>query len=123
MNKTYIPTLAVLVLLAMLHYFATEYYLYVRYPGFDILMHILGGIGLSLAVYWVLSTFFKDYTITLPKVIILTILAGFAWETLEAYYDIAGAPIGTHAYYLDSAKDLINDTVGACISCFFLRKK
>lgn len=122
MNKIYIPALLLVILLAVAHFIASKYSLYVRYPGYDIGMHILGGIGIALSVYATLFTFFKIQRPSFWAVIILVFIAGFLWEAFEAYYDIAGAPVGTRAYYFDAVKDLFNDTLGAVIACFFLRK-
>ncbi|MDP3962723.1 MAG: hypothetical protein Q8Q03_02575 [bacterium] len=122
MNKIYIPALLLVILLAVAHFIASKYSLYVRYPGYDIGMHILGGIGIALSVYATLFTFSKIQRPSFWTVIILVFIAGFFWEAFEAYYDIAGAPVGTRAYYFDAVKDLFNDTLGAVIACFFLRK-
>jgi VanZ family protein len=43
------------------------------------------------------------------------ICIGLAWEVFESVYGIAGAEVGTFDYYVDSIKDLINDSVGAII--------
>lgn len=123
MNRTYIPALLTLILLAVLHFLASAYSLYVRLPGYDIPMHIIGGAGLALSIYWIFVTFFKDIKVSILRVIILTILIGISWELLEYYYDIAGAPLGTIRYYLDTTKDILNDTVGALIAIYFLYRK
>ena len=99
MNKTYIPTLFCLVALAVLHKFASAGHWYVRYPGFDIFMHILGGVGLALATYWILVTFFSKY-FQAGKPLFWTLM-GFtfllraAWEIMEGLNNIARAPVAT----------------------------
>jgi uncharacterized membrane protein YjdF len=125
MNKTYIPALLFLILLALFHYFGNHFYLYVRINGYDIMMHILGGMGVALSVYWVLKTFCKGHTFSsyFWPLIIITFIGGCAWEIMEAYYDIAGAPVGTVAYWIDTIKDLFDDTLGAVIIYFSIRKK
>lgn len=122
MNKTYIPTIIVLLSLSILHFLASEKHWYYQYHGFDIFMHILGGIGLALAIYWILATLFKTSTPSFWTIVALTFLAGVAWEVMECIYDIAGAPLGTMAYYVDTAKDICNDTLGAIIAYFFLER-
>jgi hypothetical protein len=123
MNKTYIPTLIVLVALASLHFYASANHLYHTIGWYDIMMHILGGVGIALSIYWILLTFFKDTNPSLLRVILYTFIAGFFWEAFETMNDIAGAPLGTTAYFIDSAKDLINDTLGAILAMVFLPKK
>ncbi len=122
MNKTYIPALLSVILLAWLHSMASAGHWYVRYPGFDILMHILGGMGLAFSVYWILRTFFPRYRCSFWHIILVTFIAGAMWEVFEAINNIAGAPVGTPRYYLDLAKDLVNDTLGAIVAAYFLRK-
>lgn len=127
MNKTYIPALGTVTALAILHKFASDGHWYVRYPGFDILMHILGGVGLAFATYWILVTFFSKYfKAGYPMfwtLIACTFLLGLAWEVMEGMYNIAGAPVGTGKYYFDVAKDLVNDTLGAIIAAYFIERK
>ncbi len=123
MNKTYIPALILVSLLATLHFIASAYSLYVRYPGYDIMMHILGGVGIAVSVHWFFLTFFKNTKVSFWKVVLIVFLIGLAWELFEAYYDITGAPVGTPAHYRDAIKDLFNDTLGAVVGVFFLRKK
>jgi hypothetical protein len=126
MNKTYIPAIVTLLALAGLHKLASNGHWYIRYPGFDILMHILGGIGLALSLYWFLVTFFsRRFKAGKPlfwTLVGYTFLLGVAWEIMEAAFDIAGAPLWTHAYYLDTSKDLTNDVLGAIIAAYFIEK-
>jgi hypothetical protein len=87
------------------------------------MMHILGGIGIALSLFWFFKTLNKGvadkdiYT----KVVIFTVVAGLIWEGIETYYNIAGAPVGTIAYYVDTIKDLIDDTLGSFIALFLLK--
>lgn len=122
MNKAYIPTLIILILMAVLHYFASIHHFYIRFYGFDIFMHILGGAGLACAIYWILVTFFPGHALSFFKLVILTVIAGIIWEGIETANDIAGAPVGTLAYYVDTVKDLFDDLLGALIAVYFLKK-
>ena len=61
MNKTYIPTLISLVLLATLHFVANAYHLYHLISWYDVMMHILGGVSIALSLYWIIVTFFKKF--------------------------------------------------------------
>lgn len=124
MNKTYIPAILVLILVYVLHVSGSIFGFYNDIWWYDIMMHMLGGIGIALSAYWFLKTISKneiDKNIGI-KVIVLTIVAGLLWEGIEAYYDIASAPIGSGAYYFDTVKDLIDDTIGGFIALFFINK-
>jgi hypothetical protein len=123
MNKTYIPALIVVIALAVIHKIASANYWYVRFPGFDIFMHILGGAGIALSIYWILRTFFPKHKVSFWSIVVWTVLGGVLWEGFEMMNDIAGAPVGTSLYYLDTAKDLVDDTLGAVIAAFFIGKK
>ncbi len=122
MNRTYIPTLIILAIFAILHYVGGSNHWYYRFPGFDIIMHILGGIGLAFSIYWILSTFFKSVNTSFLIIVILTVVAGIIWEWMEYEYDIAGGILGTTAYYVDTIKDLCSDTLGAIIAFIFIKK-
>jgi len=41
----------------------------------------------------------------------------------EGYYDIAGAPLWTGAYFVDTIKDLIDDMIGGAIVAWVLFRK
>lgn len=124
MNKTYIPAVFVLAFLAISHYFGSKYYLYLKISWYDIVMHMIGGMGMALAFYWFVSTFFKNVDIDrhLWIIILVGFVGGLSWEAFESYFNIAGAPVGTLRYYIDTTKDLINDILGSIIIYFSLKK-
>ena len=100
-------TLFSLVLLYVLHVSAIDDYWYLYYPYFDIPMHILGGVCLALSAFFIL----KDS----KHIIILTIIGGISWEIFEVYFNIAGYPVSSILYKMDTAKDIANDTLGAVL--------
>ncbi len=123
MNKIFLPAILVLLLVYVLHIIGFTYAFYTTTWWYDVMMHILGGIGISLSVFWFFKTLNKnvlDKDIYV-KVIIFTILAGLLWEGIETFYGIAGAPVGTIAYYVDTIKDIIDDTLGAFITLFLIK--
>lgn len=122
MNKTYIPALITSIILAAVHFVASENHWYVRYYGTDVFMHVLGGAALAFAIYWILVTFIPRFVPSFWMLVVLTFFAGIAWEALETLYNIAGAPVGTPRYYVDTVKDLCNDTIGALITAYFIKK-
>ena len=116
MNKIILPviTLISLILLYVLHIYAIDYFWYLHFPYFDIIMHILGGFCIAMSAYFVLKN---------PKYIIfLTVLAGIIWEIFEVYYDISGWPIDSLAYKIDTIKDILNDTLGAIFAWILIIK-
>jgi hypothetical protein len=95
-----------------------HWHLYDAIWSYDIFMHILGGLGIGLSI----AAFLEMHTpgIADKRRIVMygVILAGVLWELFEAHYNIAGAPVGTKAYYIDTAKDLIDDALGGFIAAF-----
>ncbi|MEK9201010.1 MAG: hypothetical protein AAB909_03510 [Patescibacteria group bacterium] len=125
MNKTYIPAILILVLVFVLHYFGIHYYLYIRFTGYDIMMHVLGGVGLGLALHWFFKTFFTNLSAKKHfwSLLIGIIILGLLWEVMEGYYDITIAPVGTLLHWVDTVKDIINDTIGMLVAYLFVKDK
>jgi hypothetical protein len=133
--KTYLFALITVVLLFVGHIIGGEYNLYRHLHGYDIFMHILGGLGIGFSITAVLGScidFFElkkrdalrmqlhhNYWI----IIVLVFIGGFLWELFEAYYNIAGAPVGTKAYYIDTLKDLVDDMIGGCVAVYVWRRR
>jgi uncharacterized membrane protein YjdF len=91
---------------------------YYRMPFFDIAMHILAGAAIAL-----LFSAFIDSRF-LPKkhgrwiIVGGTMAVGIIWELFEAYYGLTGYKVGTQLYQLDTAKDLLDDLLGATLVAF-----
>lgn len=124
MNKTYIPAIIILAIVFILHYIGIDNHLYIRFPGYDIMMHILGGAGIAFSLFWFIKTWKSDFDSKKTFLIVLlgTIFLGLLWEVLEGVYDITGAPLWTDKYWIDTIKDIINDTLGMLIAYFLIRK-
>lgn len=107
MKKIILPTSAILVLSLVLYLHLNGMYehWYVNYDFFDLLVHFLGGVGITLSAFYILKN--------TKYVILITIIAGILWEIFEVYFDITGWPLHTWAYKLDTLKDLLVDTLGA----------
>ncbi len=90
-------------------------YLYVKFWFYDIIVHILGGVGIAFSTLYILEN---------PKYIIIsTIIFGILWEIFEAYYGISGSPVGSFPYIIDTTKDLIDDLIGALIVLSIIKSK
>lgn len=86
---------------------------YFQYDWYDVMMHIMGGITLGFLGFQVAISHRHIREFSWKKVILAVFLIGLAWEIFEAIFNIAGAPLGTSAYYVDTVKDLFNDCLGA----------
>jgi hypothetical protein len=112
-------SLALTILLYVLHLLAVEHYLYWYYWWFDYMMHFLAGLASGLAVYWVLfgSGLWRRQAdkVLLPilSVLISLIIAGVWWEVFEYVNGITDSHEG---YRLDITHDLIMDSLGALVA-------
>lgn len=80
-------------------------------------MHILGGV---MAGFYSASVL-RFCSVKERVVYILTgvLIVGVAWELLELYFkvDVLG-----FKYWKDTAKDIVNDTIGGIIAIYIWRK-
>ena len=122
--KISLITLLILTAVLYFHLQGMAEYLYVKYWYYDIMMHILGGAGIAMSAYC-FAIFFNIECLKskIWKIIILTFIAGVAWELFEVYYNIAGARLWTTAYYIDTTKDLIDDVIGSVIVYYLIRRQ
>jgi VanZ family protein len=114
-SKLAVITLISLVVLLLLHVYGMSQHWYLYFPFFDLITHFLGGMGIALSALYVLKN---------PKHIIwITILAGIVWEIFEVYFDIMGWPVSSRAYKIDTAIDIVMDTLGALVVWFVANRK
>ncbi|MEK7501761.1 MAG: hypothetical protein AAB777_02665 [Patescibacteria group bacterium] len=92
--------------------------LYVSFPPYDIFMHILGGIGIGLALCAAVRLHGSKIIHKYRVIIIGVLFVGIIWELFEMYYDITGEPLWSTPYYIDTAKDLIDDIIGGGIAVY-----
>lgn len=116
-SKSKLPaiTIALSLLLFVLHSKAIDGYWYLKIPFYDLITHFLGGVCIALSALYVLKN---------PRYIIpITIIVGLAWEVFEVYYGISGWPLHTLNYWVDSVKDMFVDTLGALVVYIIYRNK
>ena len=125
----YIFALVMLVIVLAAHSFGLTG-AYVEYGWYDIMMHILGGMGIALSVIAFLPLFKRFWMAIIKKpvrnsrrfVVGIVIFVGIVWELFEIYFNITSYPLWTKMYYLDTLKDLVDDTIGALVVVYvFMR--
>ena len=101
---------------------------------FDMLMHFLGGLWVSLFALWMyffvftnkissLSTFLKKHVGVVSFALLSVLIIGFSWELFEVGVDNA-IEFSNVRSLLDSASDLAWDAAGGMLGAlYFLRKK
>jgi hypothetical protein len=119
---TYLWSLAILSIVLVGQILAIDG-LYAKMPLVDIPLHILGGIGIGLFIAAMIGSGALKFKSKKRGIIAGVILAGIAWESIEVYYNITGYVPGTKMYYLDTAKDLIDDIIGGLAAIWFTRNR
>ena len=120
---SYISALVILTVLLVVNILGPNVtHIDMRY--FDIVLHLLGGAGLGFFFAGLTASFRSGRWHRISSIILLVGFCGIVWELFEIYYDITGYTLWTRLYYLDTAKDLINDALGGgLIAWFIVRKK
>lgn len=108
--------LALSVLIGFLQTLAIKYSLYFELPWLDIIMHILGGIWISLIFFS--FSFFKKGTMPSP-LFLLTVSVGsvlsvsFFWEIIELLFK--NTSLSDPLYLLDTLSDFISAVLGSLL--------
>lgn len=114
------------IVLAILNLLAFQGFWYWRFWWFDLVMHLIGGVVLSLFVLWLYATYDPDGMNRSPMVMIFAlafssiILFGLFWELFEFTSDSANrfALVPKEIYALqtgvvDTLTDLLSDVLGS----------
>lgn len=117
-------TLLILMSVLLLHLYGMAEHLYIKYWFYDIIAHILGGVGITMSLYCI-SLFLKIEinNKVLSIILLLTFLAGLSWELFEIYFKLTGSRLWTMPYYFDTVMDLLNDMIGSVLVCLTIKYK
>lgn len=117
-----------IVVIAILHFSAFQFYLYWRFWWFDVLTHFLGGLWIAISFLWL---FFQSGFVNVAKnnknyslavALLSSFIIGIMWEIFEYYFGIAVTDASN--YTIDTVTDISLDVVGGIIAyCFFVFKK
>lgn len=117
-------TLVLSFALLYLHIQGMASHLYMNYWFYDIILHFLGGVCVSLALFCIAKLFKISFILNnLWLLILSTFVIGFGWELFELAYGISGHDFGTREYNIDTVKDLIMDTLGGSLALYFYKNK
>lgn len=121
--KTYLLALLVLAFLLAFHALGIAEYYYLYFWFYDIVAHILGGLGIGLFAIAVLKTFWPSFLRRnrWQKIALCVFLVGLGWEAFEVYFNIAGYNFGTKMYFVDTVKDLVDDVIGGLLAVYIAR--
>ena len=122
-NRAYIPAIIFLTIAFILHTLGGAYHFYTIITWYDDPLHFISGLGLGFSFYWILTEFWNG----LPgkniwAIVGLVLIAATVWECFEAFYDLAGYPVGSVAYCIDTVKDIINGIVGSIAALIIIKE-
>ncbi|MFA5934431.1 MAG: hypothetical protein WC827_00895 [Candidatus Paceibacterota bacterium] len=126
-QKIFIASFVTLIIVASLNYFGGKFYWYWTYKWFDIPMHMLGGLWISLFSLSLYAFFYKKLSILNYRMNVLGIVAfavlsiGVSWELFELLGGITSLHDGT-SYWIDTISDIMNDSIGGLVGYFFFIK-
>jgi hypothetical protein len=115
-------------ILAVMHYVGTTFHIYYSYKWFDIPVHIVAGIWISLTVFWLLPYVTKDYSIKNYR--IKSILVGLisvlglslVWEISELARGLTS--MSDKVFWADTSGDFLSAIIGFVIGLvYFLNQK
>jgi len=125
MNRRTITGVAIAslaLLIALLQFLATRYFLYWEFWWFDIVMHFLGGLFIGVSYLWLLrfeaSAQLQKRVPVLVSSFFAVFLVGILWEIFEY---VTGMYVET-GYTLDTMLDLTMDIVGMMSAYLIFRR-
>lgn len=120
MQRHFVLTIALILamLVGMLHTLAIHYYLYWRFPYFDMLPHSAAGIMVGILLYF-LARHKLEAKDAWWLAFLGAIAVGIAWEFFE--YG-AGVTKNEPGIVFDTLKDLTMDTLGGLLGATFAYK-
>ncbi|MDR3558393.1 MAG: hypothetical protein P4L61_02575 [Candidatus Pacebacteria bacterium] len=122
-NRAYIPAIILLTIALLLHTLGDMFYIYTIVTWYDDPLHFISGLGLGFSFYWLLTMFWKGSKgKDIWAIVALVLVAATAWECFEAFFDMAGYPVGSVAYCVDTAKDIINGVLGSVAALIIIRE-
>lgn len=103
-----------------LNILGTKLYLYWTVIWFDMIMHFLGGLFVSLFFFSILSLLKSrlSYTEKLVLGVIFTVLVGLVWEYYELVIGVTN--LADTAYWGDTGMDIVMDTLGSIAGVLFV---
>lgn len=126
-QKIFISSFIVLIIVAVSNYIGIKYNLYWVYKWYDIPMHILGGLWVSLFFLSFYLFFKKDLNHnifqkeTFFKVLLILLFITISWEIFELVSKTTFLSDGIY-YWIDTIKDILDGFIGG-IAGYFLYLK
>ncbi len=124
-KKLFREALFLLIIVAILHTIASDFYLYWSIPWIDVILHFLGGLTVSLSSIWFLfsiKSYFSSLKLTKGEIVFFSIfcvvIIGVLWEIFELYFGITFLSDGIF-YIRDTSSDLLMDLAGGVVGSLY----
>ncbi|HVU75383.1 MAG TPA: hypothetical protein VHD38_00920 [Candidatus Paceibacterota bacterium] len=119
MRRIFFLQAALLALIDVLHlYFGIHIGFYYTVPWWDVLVHFLGGVWVALIWSWVLL--WHGYRVSVWQCALSGLVVGIGWEIFEKVVGLGGSPF--MPYWVDTAKDLLDDTLGGIAAWLIVQR-
>ncbi len=126
-QKIFIAFFLVFSIVAFLNFVGVQDHFYVMYKWYDIPMHILGGLSVSLFFLSYYGYFHKDISIPdynkkiFCRLLLVLLCVTISWEIFELAIHSTFLSEGAK-YWFDTIKDIIDGFIGGMIGYFFFIK-
>lgn len=120
-DRLFIALFALIAFIALLHILAIEFYLYRMFWWFDVLIHFLSGLWVSLLSLWIYfrSGYVKRPVQNIKQACIVAAFTVIVISVLWEFYQIIiGIPIEEN-YVQDTIVDLVMDALGALMGLIY----
>ena len=124
MNKMTLPILIVVLgtLVALLHSYALQHFLYWHLWWLDIVMHFLGGLFVALIGLWIVRRFnlyerIGSRNLLIVDVVLFVFIISVLWESFEFVFEVT--LLDGAQYAIDTVIDFLMGIIGA-IAGFYI---
>ncbi|MCC7004314.1 hypothetical protein IT397_00110 [Candidatus Nomurabacteria bacterium] len=112
------------VLVAVFHIIGINFNIYYILSWYDIFMHIFGGLTISFIFCFFYLNYYKKEPVDDEKIFILAVacvlIVGIGWEIFEFGTGLTGTTLYDA---VDTAKDFLDDFLGAILGTLYFIKK
>lgn len=127
-QKPFLFSFFILAILIILHIVGSYYSLYWKYAWFEVLVHILSGMWVTLIVLWLALIFgqlnsMKEYRVKSFLIsLVSAALIGVIWELIENFGQVTFTR--DDGYYINTALDILNDCLGGILAyVYFIQNR
>jgi uncharacterized BrkB/YihY/UPF0761 family membrane protein len=115
MNRPLILALLSVIIVGALDFMGRMFDLYFIFYWYDILLHFMGGLAVTLIIVWL-----SRRKVSWWKISLIALCIAIGWEWFEYYFGIALLP--GELYRADTSIDIVMDCLGIALALFVSKK-